>query len=429
VTSSAFLTWLDTTTLGYVLLHFLWQGTLIAAALSLTLRRLEPRDAPRRYLASCTALLFMALLPVGTWFYPNSSTPAFSNETVSNAPSLEPSTLSDTSSADTLSSQPLPPTPPAHEHIQTSPPLAASAIFHLDLEPLLPYFVLSWLFGVTLLALRLSGSLIIAHRLRTHGTTLAPPHLQNALKHYTRLLALKRPIRLLTSSTAPVPMVIGWLRPVILVPTSAITGLTTGQLETILAHELAHIRRHDYLVNLLQHLAETLLFYHPAVWWVSNQIRKEREHCCDDLAVSLANGDTLTYATALAELENLKKHHGLALAAGDGSLLQRIQRLTGYKPQPTPKLTPHGAIQGLSGLLALISIMAMLAASFTGQTAKAQNTETQERRTLWVTATNGVEFGICLSLTRRTYSGRNAKSPGDTRCNTRITQLHVHAQR
>ena len=101
------------------------------------------------------------------------------------------------------------------------------------------------------------------------------------------------------------PTVIGWLKPVVLLPASALAALTPQQLEAILAHELAHIRRHDYLVNLLQTLVETLLFYHPAVWWLSRRIRIERENCCDDLAVSLC-GDPVAYAAALADLEALR---------------------------------------------------------------------------------------------------------------------------
>ena len=120
---------------------------------------------------------------------------------------------------------------------------------------------------------------------------------------------------------------IGWLKPVILIPTSALAGLSPLQLEAILAHELAHIRRHDYLVNLLQTLVETLLFYHPAVWWVSKQIRIERENCCDDLAVSLC-GDPILYAQALADLEHLRgAGTNLVLAANGGSLLHRVKRL------------------------------------------------------------------------------------------------------
>ena len=123
------------------------------------------------------------------------------------------------------------------------------------------------------------------------------------------------------------PTVVGWLRPAILLPIAALASLTPAQVEAILAHELAHIRRHDYAVNLLQTIAETLLFYHPAVWWISNRIRVEREHCCDDIAIAVC-GDPLGYAQALAELETWRTSAAtMALAATDGSFLERVRRI------------------------------------------------------------------------------------------------------
>ena len=109
------------------------------------------------------------------------------------------------------------------------------------------------------------------------------------------------------------------MKPVVLLPAAALSGLSPEQLQAILAHELAHVRRHDYLVNLLQSMVETLLFYHPAMWWVSAQVRAEREHCCDDLAVDVC-GDRLVYVTALAELTTITSHRAFALAATDGSM-------------------------------------------------------------------------------------------------------------
>src|SRR5438045_8014050 len=120
-----------------------------------------------------------------------------------------------------------------------------------------------------------------------------------------RRLRVSRPIRVLQSAAVQVPAVIGWLRPVILLPASALTGLTPLQLDALLAHELAHVRRYDYLVNLIQSVIETLLFYHPAVWWVSQQVREEREHCCDGLAVAVC-GDPHFYASALLSMERLR---------------------------------------------------------------------------------------------------------------------------
>jgi uncharacterized protein (TIGR03435 family) len=154
-------------------------------------------------------------------------------------------------------------------------------------------------------------------------------------------VGLSRPVRLLVSALVQVPTVVGWLRPIVLVPVGALSGLPREHLEALLLHELAHIRRHDYLVNILQSIAEALLFYHPAIWWVSAHLRAERELCCDDLAVSVS-GDALTYARALAELESCRPAHLTpALAANGGSLSDRIARLVGQpRPSDTPALGP-----------------------------------------------------------------------------------------
>jgi uncharacterized protein (TIGR03435 family) len=141
-------------------------------------------------------------------------------------------------------------------------------------------------------------------------------------------------VPLLISALVQVPTVVGWLRPVVLVPVGALGGLPAEYLEALLLHELAHIRRHDYLVNMLQSVAEALLFYHPAVWWVSGHIRAERELCCDDVAVSIS-GNPITYARALAHLESCRPSHlSAALAANGGSLADRIARLLGQSRPP-----------------------------------------------------------------------------------------------
>jgi len=148
-----------------------------------------------------------------------------------------------------------------------------------------------------------------------------------------------------------VPAVLGWMRPIVLAPVAALSGLAPEHVEALLAHELAHIRRHDYLINVLQGVVETLLFYHPAVWWVSHQIRQERELCCDDLAVA-ATSDVLTYARALAELEACRPAAASAIAANSGSLVQRIARL--LEPGKAERALPRpAAIWTLSALIAV----------------------------------------------------------------------------
>jgi hypothetical protein len=180
---------------------------------------------------------------------------------------------------------------------------------------------------VVLLSLRSLGGWLLAQRLKRSGRSLEA--LEACLSRLAQRLRISRPVRLCESALVAVPTVIGWIRPVILLPASAVWGLSPEQLELILAHELVHIRRYDYLVNLLQAAVETLLFYHPAVWWVSNRIRLEREHCCDDLAVATC-GNALVYARALADLETLRADVPMfVLAASGGSLLNRVRRIVG----------------------------------------------------------------------------------------------------
>ena len=152
------------------------------------------------------------------------------------------------------------------------------------------------------------------------------------LRVLAQRLGVGRTVHVFASEVVRVPTVVGWLRPVILLPVSVITGLPAAHLDAVLAHELAHVRRHDYLVNALQAIVETLLFYHPAVWWCSRQIRIEREHCCDDLVVE-ACGDRVGYARALAQLEELRGLEPmLSLNATGGRLIARVRRVLGHPP-------------------------------------------------------------------------------------------------
>jgi hypothetical protein len=188
-----------------------------------------------------------------------------------------------------------------------------------------------WVIGVALFSIRLAAGWRSIERLRRTHVTPAASELRARVAALAERARVSRPVRVVQSAAVRVPAVVGWLRPVILLPARAITGLTPLQLDAVIAHELAHVRRHDYAVNLLQSLAEILLFYHPACWWISRRIRAEREHCCDDVAVAIC-GDRLAYATALADLESLRQPPALALAASDGPLLRRVRRLLAPAP-------------------------------------------------------------------------------------------------
>jgi len=229
-----------------------------------------------------------------------------------------------------------------------------------------------WSLGVFVFALRLVLSCRHVAALRRLGQA-AEGHVAETVSLLARRMKATRAIRVLISTVAESPSVIGWLRPVILLPAATLACLDPEQLQAVLAHEIAHIRRHDYLVNLAQTLVETLLFYHPAVWWVSARIRHERELCCDDAAVA-ACGDAITYARALTFLERLRvTTPQLALGSTGGSMLYRIQRLAGLKPELRPSKLP--------GVLALALGLACFA--MTVHWAKAQQLTLQQMADEW----------------------------------------------
>ncbi len=222
------------------------------------------------------------------------------------------------------------------------------------LEPALPYVVLGWLVGVFGLSAWHLGGWTQLQRLKRRMVREIGVPLQRRLEELSARLGLHRAVGLLESALVEVPTVVGWLRPVILLPASALTGLRPEQLEAILAHELAHIRRYDYLVNMLQTVVEILGFYHPAVWWVSRRVRIERENCCDDLAVYVC-GSSLQYAKALACMEEIR-HGGtdLAVAATGGSLMARIARLLG---RPAVEDRRFAWLPGLITLLLVVGLI------------------------------------------------------------------------
>jgi beta-lactamase regulating signal transducer with metallopeptidase domain len=351
--------------LGWSLLHFLWQGALLAALLAAVLYLLRGSAANWRYLAACTVLLLMAACPPATL------------RVLTSGPATDPSRPTDPRPGEFLATlHPAVSDPNARPgggakrgagprgeaggaRLNASvPPVPRSRWQPAQrLEPLLPWLVAAWLSGVLLLSLRLLGSWAAVQRLRRRGTRPITGALPVRLTELARRMGIARPVLLRESALVDAPAVIGAVRAVILLPVSALSGLTPAQLEAILVHELAHIRRHDYLINLLQTALETVLFYHPAVWWVSRCIRLERENCCDDLAVA-ALGDRITYARALTALEALRSAPGgLAMAANGGDLLGRIQRILG---RPSPQSGP--AAGWLGGILMTALLLAAAAA-------------------------------------------------------------------
>jgi beta-lactamase regulating signal transducer with metallopeptidase domain len=159
----------------------------------------------------------------------------------------------------------------------------------------------AWCTGVCVLLARLAMD-GISRRLVCSADGVIPVGLQQLFDAVKGRLALTRAVTLLIHARVDSPVVVGWLRPVVLLPLSALTSLSEDHLLAVFAHELAHIRRHDFVVNMLQRCVEAILFYHPAVWWLSNRVRRERENCCDDLAVRVC-GNRKRYAEAVLRLE------------------------------------------------------------------------------------------------------------------------------
>ncbi|HKW01684.1 MAG TPA: M56 family metallopeptidase, partial [Vicinamibacterales bacterium] len=193
-------------------------------------------------------------------------------------------------------------------------------------QPLTNIVLAIWMIGVIALSIRLLGGWLTARRVTRRQRRPVTAEIQAMAARLAERLALRRVVDVVESAGVAVPIMVGWLKPVIVLPTSVISGFTPEQVEALIVHELAHIRRNDYLVNLLQAAVETVLFYHPAVWWVSSRIRTEREHCCDDVAVTIC--DRLVYARALSDLAALATP-SLAMAASNGSLVERVRRILG----------------------------------------------------------------------------------------------------
>jgi bla regulator protein BlaR1 len=298
---------------GWALVHFLWQGALLAAATAAVLALLRNARPQVRYLVACGGLLACVLWPMLTLF----------------------AGLQDTTGAATATVA-----------------MQASARTHAaSLQQSMGWIVAGWAACSLVLVMRFA--LGLAWIARAARTGALDAHWQARLDTLARAMGVARHVRLRIVDHLASPVTALWWRPVVLVPAGLLSGMPPELLQALLAHEMAHIRRHDYLVNLLQNLAEILLFYHPAVWWLSRRIRFERELIADDIAAGHAGGGR-QLAHALAELEKSRfGHHEPALAAHGGDLMHRITHL--LRPTPQRKLSTAA----LTTVTALLSALVM----------------------------------------------------------------------
>jgi beta-lactamase regulating signal transducer with metallopeptidase domain/protocatechuate 3,4-dioxygenase beta subunit len=349
--------------IGWVLVHSLWQFAVVAVLAVVIQWALHRCSAVTRYWVLLTAMSVLVVLPFATWFWLGPiDTPA---ETVALA-TVEPQESESWPAL--VDHSPPPPTgiemlrevgpPPSRTELEAAPlqefqptvstPTRSVSLFSLvrsRVQLWLPEIVLVWLIGVLVAALRPLLSWYTVRRLKTVGVSPVEDAVRAALERAAEKLGFTRSVEVLQSALVKAPVVVGYFRPVILLPLSVLTGLPEPQLALILAHELAHIRRHDYLVNLMQTLVETLFFYHPGVWWLSREIRKERENCCDDVAMSMV-GNRADYGEALLAVARLHAASTpLSLAAQGGSLVSRMRRIAGC--EPAPRLAGGGSILGV----------------------------------------------------------------------------------
>lgn len=360
--------------LGWVLIHSIWQLALIAALAVMAGVALRRRSAQSRYLVAVGFLGLMLIAPALIWIMivvePERSTTVSlpSSKPVEvvahrNAPSLprlSAATSIDLGPAPSLAADEpnrLQPSTTSADSPSASPVPSAGlrnwfGVAQQTLAPWLAPIVALWLAGVLSFAIRPLWGLWTQSRLQRVGLSNATEEAQRLLQDLARRMKISRVVRIAQSALAPIPMVVGYVRPLILLPASVLVGMTPSQLESLLAHELAHIQRHDWIVNAIQVVVETLLFYHPAAWWLSHRIRCERELCCDDIALAVI-GDTLTYGKMLLTLEELRHRSPVpSLAANGGDLVQRIERLL---PHRRTRYAPHGWLAG-STVLVLLGI-------------------------------------------------------------------------
>jgi ankyrin repeat protein/beta-lactamase regulating signal transducer with metallopeptidase domain len=313
--------------IGWVLIHSLWQEILLGAIAWLGCLLLKSSSASIRYNFLCGCLLACGFVPVLTWFWLDGLDSEQRTNLVPFSPQNAESVWTKT--------------------VNAREPSALAFFYRAIPVPALNYVRLHCLLQQWLRAAAVSWAIFVLfffsrtfcdyrELLRLTSSARAIPKRQKAKRRYvaqlatlTRRMGIKRTVSLMESARIDVPSVVGWFKPIVLVPVALLGSMPPDQIEAILAHELAHVRRCDYFINLLQIVIETLLFYHFAVRWISRVIREERENCCDDIAIAVA-GNKEVYVSALAAIaERSLSPEAFVMAADGGSLIKRVRRVLG----------------------------------------------------------------------------------------------------
>lgn len=297
--------------LGWTAIHSLWQGFLIAIILAVLMIPLQRYTAKARYWAANFSLLLVFASAIITFcliYSPSTAVPG--------------QILLDEHSLDEISIL-------AYDTAQAAEQSLGKR-FTAYFEQHLPLMVSLWLIGLAFFLLRMLGGIAYVQHLKHNQVRQLPAHWNDLLQQLATKMGLQKPITLLESAIIKSPMLIGYLKPVVLMPVGAVNALSPAQVEAVLAHELAHVLRNDYLWNILQSFIEALFYFNPAVWWISANIRLERENCCDDMALFFCN-NSLEYAKALVKLQECHQtpaHFAMAFSGQRRQhLLNRVKRI------------------------------------------------------------------------------------------------------
>lgn len=345
--------------LGWTVVHSIWQGLLIAIIMALVMQSMQKSSAKLRYEVAGISLFLVFVFSLSTFIllFDGVSQKGFGEITLIGHMSSENAAV------------------------------VTSSFFQNTVQTCIDYFnshlpviVTIWLIGVAFFLVRLVGGLAYVQRLKKYNNKPLSAYWQNKLTSLSEKIPLQKPVELLESSMVKVPMVIGYLKPVILMPVGAVNGLSESEVEAILAHELGHIFRNDFLMNIVLSFIEVLFYYHPAVWWISANVRLERENCSDDIAIKLC-GNSLTYAKALVNLQEMNNHTVPAFAMTfSGSKNQMLNRVKRILNQPQNRSNIIEKLTATCLLLVAIFILSISANTpFEGTNEAKENTNEQSK--------------------------------------------------
>ena len=400
---------IDTTTLvhqiGWSLIHSIWLDLLVGLLLAASLKLLSAARPQVRYFISCAALVAMVFLPVITAYllhiHQTDPLDFVTEDDSATVVSIDPNRQNTRRNQDETSAG------AAQEANWISRTITETVNISAKVEQVLPWLIVSWLLGVVIYSIRLGNGLLGTASLRKLRAHVFNPELEYLVNQLTSRLSIRRNIKIFESSLISIPITIGWIYPLILVPPSSLLGLTPFQLQAIISHELIHIKRYDFLINFLQSVVEILLFYHPAALWTSRKIREEREYICDDLTLALCQ-DSVGYARALTKVARFQRQaEKLAIAATDGKLKGRIYRFVSKSQDPGAgkrSVFPNGLAIGM--ILLLLTLM------FGGLNVLSSRSESAVTKTLAAIGPEADATGLENNLTGQYEDDLSNEQPG-----------------